>query len=81
MHLLTCLVCGIRTDSGPNIAGKLRPLCVTCFDRWGVSDENLRGFGGKVGGRFFRPAPGGGVRAFMDWLTRRQAERRNARAA
>lgn len=81
MHLLTCLACGEKTDRGPVVADRLRPLCRPCEDPgWFMALERRRGI-------FFSNAHEPGTpaytspaiaRAFMDWLTRVRAERRNA---
>jgi hypothetical protein len=76
MHLPTCLVCGENADSGPKVAEKMRPLCRTHWDDWAACGEGLRYLNQPVQGRTQEAAMF--ARAFMDWLTRAVAERRNA---
>lgn len=75
MHLPTCLVCGEKTDDGPTVTEKLRALCAVCWAAWFVDGEAKRWLK--------QPVPNGETeatmyaRAFMDWLNRVRAERRN----
>jgi hypothetical protein len=80
-----CMVCGEDTDRGPTLGGKFRPLCESHL--WGWSGARGPGFAVPVAGELRRAdqqtQPGGRhgapeqARAFMDWLTRVRAERRN----
>lgn len=76
---LNCMACGEKTDHGPTVADAMRPLCLTHWEAWGAGGEGKRWLK--------QPTPAGETefamyaRAFMDWLSRVRAERRNGASA
>jgi len=65
-----CLVCGADAPGGPIVGIKQRHLCDEHRTAWAASGEAKRAFA-SASTRAARLA-------FMDWLTRVRAERRNA---
>lgn len=79
MTCMTCMVCGAETGSSIVIAKKVRPLCSTCHGGWDASGERRRF--AEQSAVLLAGVRAAGGRAFMDWLNRARAERRNERAA
>lgn len=73
---MRCLACGTETGLGARVLDVVRPLCGAHLDEWAMSGECARYSNAPAKAKPKEDAAH--ARAFMDWLTRVRAERRNS---